>query len=134
MDIDVTIEGIKTDKNGKEYVSNPYLLKQLILSKEQDELTKEALNMFMLMIKNISSKKRYPSKEEEEDCQATAMLDVLQYWRSFDPTKGDNPNPFAYFTSLITNGIAKGWNMLHPENKKAEGAIFTSIDNGIYTL
>ena len=86
------------------------------------------------MVENISSKKKYPSKEEKEDCQQQAILDCLLYWKSFDPSKSAQPNPFAYFTSLITNGIAKGWNSLHPENKEAKGAIFTSIDNNIYSI
>lgn len=134
LNINTNIEGIKINKEGKEYVSNPALLKQIIISKEQGELTDEALQMLMLMVENISSKKKYPSKEEKEDCQQQAILDCLLYWKSFDPSKSAQPNPFAYFTSLITNGIAKGWNSLHPENKKAKGAIFTSIDNNIYSI
>lgn len=134
MDTTKKVEGIKINKAGKEYVSNPALLKQIIISKEQDELTSDAIQMLQLMIENISSKKRYPSQEEKEDCQQQAMLDCLLYWRSFDPSKSNNPNPFAYFTSLITNGIAKGWNTLHPENKKAPGVIFTSLDNNIYSI
>lgn len=134
MNINKNVEGIKINKDGKEYVSNPALLKQIIISREKDELTGDAIQMLMLMVENISSKKRYPSQEEKEDCQQQAILDCLLYWRSFDPSKSDNPNPFAYFTSLITNGIAKGWNTLHPENKKAAGAIFTSLDNNIYSI
>lgn len=90
--------------------------------------------MLQLMVKNISSKKKYPNYDEKMDCQAQAMMDCLLYWKSFDPSKSANPNPFAYFTSLITNGIAKGWNALHPENKKAKGCIFTSLDNNIHSL
>ena len=48
----------------------------------------------------------------KEDCKQTALLDCLQYWRGFDPEKSNNP--FAYFTSVITNGYAKGWNTLYP--------------------
>jgi hypothetical protein len=54
------------------------------------------------------------------------------YWERFDATKSNNP--FAYFTSVIVNGIAKGWNKLHPENKKVEGARFISLDNNIHNL
>jgi len=70
--------------------------------------------MLMMMVENISNTKRYPSQEEKEDCQQQAVLDILQYWKGFDPDKSASPNPFAYFTSIITNGIAKGWNSLHP--------------------
>lgn len=43
MKIDKNVEGIKVNKDGKEYVSNPALFKQIMLSKEKDELTNEAL-------------------------------------------------------------------------------------------
>lgn len=137
------VEGIKVNKDGKQYVSNPFLLKEIIKSREQDELTPDALKMLMLMVDKISNCRVYRDEEEREDCKQQARLDVLLYWRSFDPSKSENPNPFSYFTSLITNGIAKGWNQLHPEDKKSKGwnprnpnapAIFTSIDNNIFSL
>lgn len=37
------VEGIKTNKNGKQYVSNPYLLQEIIKSKKQGQLTDEAI-------------------------------------------------------------------------------------------
>ena len=114
--IDTTIEGIKVNKEGKEYVSNPFLFKEIMRSKEQDELTSDAVQMLLLMIENISAKKTYKDKEVEKDCKQQAMLDCLQYWRGFDPEKSNNP--FAYFTSVITNGLAKGWNAFYPQNKQ----------------
>ena len=132
MSIDASIEGIKTKKDGTEYVSNPFLFKEIMKSKEQDELTPDAIQMLMLMVENIIAKKTFKSPEDKEDCKQTALLDCLQYQRGFDPEKSNNP--FAYFTSVITNGYAKGWNALYPQNKKAKGAIFTSIDNGIYSI
>jgi len=88
--------------------------------------------MLLLMINNISAKKTYKDKEVEKDCKQQAILDCLKYWRRFDQEKSNNP--FAYFTSVITNGLAKGWNEFYPQNKQAAGAIFTSIDNGIYSI
>ncbi|WQJ53910.1 MAG: late sigma transcription factor [Wendovervirus sonii] len=134
LPIDKDVEGIKIKKDGKEYVSNPILLQEILISKEKGELTYNALQMLMMMVENISNAKRYPSQEEKEDCQQQAVLDVLQYWQGFDPDKSSSPNPFAYFTSIIINGIAKGWNSLHPQNKKAKGCVFTSLDNNVYTI
>ena len=99
------IEGIKTNKQGKQYVSNPYLLQEIMKSKAQDELTPEAIQMFQLMIENISAKKHYNDPEDRKDCWQSAYLDILLYWRGFDPEK--SKNPFAYFTSLIVNGMNK---------------------------
>ena len=132
MEIDTSIEGIKVNKDGKEYVSNPFLFKEIMKSKEQDKLTDAAIQMLMLMVDSIIAKKTFKTAEDKEDCKQTALLDCLQYWRGFDETK--STNPFAYFTSVITNGYAKGWNTLYPQNKKVKGAIFTSIDNGIYSI
>lgn len=126
------IEGIKVDKTGREYVSNPALLKEIIKSKEQDELTPNAIQMLLLMIENIQRKRYYKDPEEKKDCASAAMVDVLLYWRNFDQNKSNNP--FAFYTSVITNGIAKGWDKLHPETKKCPGARFTSLDNNIHSL
>jgi len=61
LTINKNVEGIKTKKDGKEYVSNPILLQEIIISKQQGELTYNALQMLMMMVENISNAKRYPS-------------------------------------------------------------------------
>lgn len=123
------IEGIKTNKAGKQYVSNPYLLQEIMKSKEQDQLTKEALIMFQLMIENISARKYYNNPDDRKDCWQSAYLDILQYWRGFDPEK--SKNPFAYFTSLIVNGMNKGWQKISGKIKKSD---MVSLDNNIHSI
>lgn len=126
------VEGIKVNKQGRAYVSNPVLYTEILKSKEQDELTEAAVKMLMLMVENIQRKCYYKDPEEKKDCAATAIMDCIQYWRSFDPSKSNNP--FAFYTSVITNGLAKGWDRLHPTNRKCPEARFTSLDNNIHTL
>ena len=123
------IEGIKTNKQGKQYVSNPYLLQEIMKSKAQNELTPEAIQMFQLMIENISAKKHYNDPEDRKDCWQSAYLDILLYWRGFDPEK--SKNPFAYFTSLIVNGMNKGW---HKISGKIKTSDMNSIDNNVHSL
>ena len=123
------IEGIKTNKQGKQYVSNPYLLQEIMKSKAQNELTPEAIQMFQLMIENISAKKHYNDPEDRTDCWQSAYLDILLYWRGFDPEK--SKNPFAYFTSLIVNGMKKGW---HKISGKIKTSDMISIDNNVHSL
>lgn len=123
------IEGIKTNKQGKQYVSNPYLLQEIMKSKAQNELTPEAIQMFQLMIENISAKKHYNDPEDRKDCWQSAYLDILLYWRGFDPEK--SKNPFAYFTSLIVNGMNKGW---HKISGKIKTSDMISIDNNVHSL
>lgn len=123
------IEGIKTNKQGKQYVSNPYLLQEIMKSKAQNELTPEAIQMFQLMIENISAKKHYNDPEDRKDCWQSAYLDILLYWRGFDPEK--SKNPFAYFTSIIVNGMNKGW---HKISGKIKTSDMISIDNNVHSL
>lgn len=123
------VEGIKTNKNGKQYVSNPYLLQEIIKSKKQGQLTDEAIQMFQLMVENISAKKHYNDPEDRKDCWQSAYLDILLYWKGFDPEK--SKNPFAYFTSLIVNGMNKGW---HKISGKIKTSDMISLDNNIHSL
>lgn len=125
------IEGIKTNKHGKQYVSNPYLLEEIYKSRERGELTPTAWKMFELMIKNISAAKHYNNPDDREDCCQSARFDLLKYWKSFDPSKYEKPNPFAYFTSVIINGMNKGWMSLYGKFKASE---MISLDNNIHSL
>ena len=111
------IEGIK-QKGNKIYVSNKDLLREIILSKEQDELTYNAVKMLQLIAENLAKKKHYKCPEDKEDCIQTAMLDIALYWKSYDPER--YINPFAYYTSMLCNGLAKGWNRLYGKIKAAK--------------
>ncbi len=122
------IDGIKT-KGDKQYVQNKELLKEIILSKKQDKLTYNAVKMLQLIAENIANKKRYKCIEDKEDCIQTAMLDIALYWRSFDPER--YKNPFAYYTSILCNGLSKGWNKMYGKFKASE---MTSLDNNIHSL
>lgn len=123
------IEGIK-QKGNKIYVSNKDLLREIILSKQQDQLTYNAVKMLQLIAENLVKKKHYKCPEDREDCIQTAMLDIALYWRSFDPERFNNP--FAYYTSMLCNGLAKGWNRLYGKIKSSE---ITSLDNtNIYSF
>lgn len=123
------VDGLRTSKQGKIYVQNDVLLREVLKSKEQDELTPMALKMFDLMIQNISSKKYYNNPDDKKDCWQSAYLDILMYWRGFDPEK--TSNAFAYFTSLIINGLNKGW---HKCAGKLKTSDIVSLDNNIHTL
>lgn len=112
------------------YVKNRDLREQLIISKEQDELTKEALEMIMLMAEKFSTKFKYIYHEDKEDCISFAIMDCYCYWRGYNPDK--SANAFAYITQVIKNGFAKGWRKLYgnmPKSKK-----ISVSQNNIYSL
>ena len=99
------------------HVKNKDLREEIIKSKEQDELTPEALDMFILMADKFGNKLTYIYIEDRQDCCSTAIMDCFQYWRGYDPEK--SLNAFAYYTQIIKNGYAKGWRRLYGNMPKS---------------
>lgn len=114
----------------KIYVKNADLRAELIKSKEKDELTPEALDMFILMANRFSRKFTYYHEEDREDCISFAIMDCYLYWKGYNPEKSSNA--FAYISQIIKNGYAKGWRKLFgnfPKSKKV-----SISQSNIYTL
>ena len=111
------------------YVKNRELREELIKSKEQDELTPEAIRMFMLIAERFGQRLVYADPEDGKDCMAFAIMDCYQYWRGYNPIY---PNAFAYITQIVKNGYGKGYRKIYgkfPMSKKV------SINqNNIYSL
>ena len=120
----------------KNYLNNRDLHAAMSESKELGHLTPVAEKMLMLLAERTIRKMSYARAADKDDCLQFAMLDLLKYWKNFNP---DFPNAFAYFTEIAKRGYAKGWNKIHP--KKYTGTI--SIDgvggsgedqSGIYSI
>jgi len=94
------------------YVNPEELKEEVLASLAAGVLTPKAIDIFMRMAKEISKKFRYKDEEDRKDCISFAMMDVLRYWKSFNPEK--SKYPFAYYTQILKNGFAKGWRKLHP--------------------
>lgn len=112
------------------HVKNKDLREELVLSKQKNELTPQALDMFILMAKKFSANFTYVYEEDKEDCISFAIMDCYLYWRGYDPEK--SANAFAYITQIIKNGFAKGWRKLYgnmPKSKK-----ISVSHNNIYSL
>lgn len=123
-------DGERVKKQPANYYINPQELREeVIKSRELNELTPRAVIMFQTMAKEASKKLRYRDEEDRKDCIAFAMMDVVRYWRSYNPEK--SKDPFAYFTQMIKNGFAKGWRKLHPLS--AGDKVSLSHDN-VFTL
>jgi DNA-directed RNA polymerase specialized sigma subunit len=120
---------VKKKKPSNYYVDPKELKEELAKSKEGNELTPRAIAIFQTMASEASKKLRYRDEEDRKDCIAFAMMDVVRYWRSYNPEKSNNP--FAYFTQMIKNGFAKGWRKLHPLS--AGEKVSLSHDN-VYTI
>lgn len=113
-----------------QYVKNADLRNELINSKEQDKLTSEAINMFILMAQKFSLKFTYEYDEDRKDCIQFAIMDCYKYWRGYDPNVSQNA--FAYISQIIKNGFAKGWRKLRGNMPLSKT---TSIEqNDLYNL
>lgn len=94
------------------YVKNADLLKEILISRERDELTPRAVEMIIAICENAAKKLYYKNPQDREDCISSAIEDCLTHWRNFDPAKSQHPNPFAYFTSVCVCGYARAWRQL----------------------
>ncbi len=108
---------IQVRDKSNDYVNSSELLKEAVLSKEQEELTARMIVMIQLMVKKLGTKFRYKNEEDRFDCEQQALMDVLSYWHNFDPEKGSNA--FAYFSQIIKMGFAKGFRVLHGDVDKS---------------
>lgn len=104
-----------TDVPSNYYVKPLELKEEILLSLKNDELTPKAINMLLLMVKNMSRKFSYKYEEDRKDCQAFAVLDIVRYWRGFDPEKSNYP--FSYYSQMIKNGLAKGIRKVRPKSE-----------------
>lgn len=112
------------------HVKNADLRNEIIKCKEKDELSIEAIEMFMLMAKKFSTKFTYIYPEDREDCISFAVMDCYQYWRGYNPEK--SLNAFAYYTQVIKNGFAKGYRRLYGNFPKSKKVSLSS--NKIYNI
>jgi hypothetical protein len=119
-------------KRKKDYLNNKDFYDEIVKSKEQDKLTPTAEKMLMLLAERAITKMKYVDQDDKKDCLAFAMLDLLKYWRGFNPKY---KNAFAYFTEIAKKGYAKGWNKLYPKKYSGTISINGGMDSeGIYSI
>jgi len=107
----------------KNYLNNKDFYEAIVESKNQDKLTPTAEKMIVLLAERSIRKLTYVSEDDRNDCLQFALLDLLKYWRNFNP---EYTNAFAYFTEIAKRGYAKGWNKIHPQKYKST----LSLDKG----
>lgn len=112
------------------YISGKQLFNEIVISKNNNELTPEAVNMFIKLANELSQTLKFKYDDDKRDCVAFAISDLLLYWRNFDPSK--STNAFAYFTQVTKNGLAKGFKKI-----RGDGANYKLIpinDDGIMNI
>lgn len=92
-------------------VNNEDFVKEIMISKGRNELTTKAVDYFIKIANHAIRKLHHKDPRDREDCIQFALLDLLLYWRNFDPTVSNNA--FAFYTQMTYNGYAKGYKKIH---------------------
>ena len=111
-----------------QYLNNKELYIEIIVSKAQGRLTRNAERMLELLAKKTIKKMRYYSNDDKLDCYQTGLLDMFEYWYNFKEDK--STNAFAYFTEIFKRGLARGWNNLYKKKGDNEHQIKLISING----
>jgi hypothetical protein len=120
------------------YLNNKDLYVEIIISKAQGKLTRNAEKMLELLAKKTIKKMRYWSNDDKFDCYQSGLLDMFQNWYNFNEEK--SVNAFAYFTEIFKRGMVKGFNQLYlkkgdSENKLKRISIESSNDgSGLHSI
>lgn len=94
------------------YLHNKDMYIEIVVSKAQGKLTKEASNMIQILANRTIKKMRYWSEDDRMDCYQSGILDMYDNWYNFSEEKSDG-NVFAYFTEIFKRGLAKSFNQLY---------------------
>ena len=127
-------------KGDQHYINNKDFTEEIIKCKGNGELSPFALQCFMSLANRAVDRLYFRDFRDREDCIQSAILDCLKYWKSFDETKSENPNAFAYFTQMCKNGYAKEWKKIHKKTglEKDERLEFISLgtngESSIYSI
>lgn len=112
------------------YIDKEEFRQEILKCREADELSEKLTLMFMELARNVSNRMYYQNPDDKEDCISTALVACVKYWRSYNPEKSDNP--FAYFTSVCTLGLCKGWRDL--QKGKAPQTLSIPISDQIFSI
>jgi DNA-directed RNA polymerase specialized sigma subunit len=83
--------------------------------------------MMMLMVHKYSNKGNWRYYTWLEDMRSHAVMTLCEKWAKFDESKaGEYPNPFAYFTSIISNAF-KSYKIEEDKQRNAKDAICERI-------
>jgi len=89
----------------KYYVKNKDLLPEMVRYKETGKISEELGTMILAIATNYSNKGSFYNYTWKDDMIMEGVSTVLRYMHNFDPKKQKNPNPFAYFTTIIHNAF-----------------------------
>lgn len=120
------------------YINNKEFTAEIMACKAKGELSKKAVEYFILLTNRTILKMRYSNPLDKEDCIQSALMDMCKYWKNFDVNR--STNAFSFFTQFVKNGVAKEYKRIHKQvgmkdGEKAEViSINQSGDSEIFSL
>lgn len=90
-------------KKKKKYLNNKDLLAEVILSKEQGQMTDKLARMLTMLTNNYGKRDNYANYTYIDDMKAYAMMMIVRTWFKFDENKSNNP--FAFYTQCIKHSF-----------------------------
>lgn len=103
-------------------------------SKEQDKLTDKAVDFFIKMAVHgvRHGNLHYQDQRDEEDCIQAALCECLKHWKNFDETQFSDP--FSFFSSVIFNGYANQFKIIHRHRFVKTTKLYRCDYNGEFNI
>jgi len=94
------------------------LYEEMVKSKNQDKLTKPALETIKEMNKLIHNKLLFKNLEDANYSKEVAEKEILERWVYFNPDHPAKPNSaYNFISEVIKRGYARAWRKLYPKEK-----------------
>lgn len=113
-------------KRVRNYLNNPDLLAQVVISKQNGKMSDILAHMLMLLCLRYATKPGYAGYTYNDDMQGYALMMLCRTWHKFDPEKSDNP--FAFYTQCIKHSFIQ---YLNQEKKQRDIRDELLIDGGM---
>jgi len=86
------------------YIKEEELQRELFISKRNNELTSEGLEIFMKMAELRSHSYNFIDEEIRKESILFAVLSCYKYWRKYDHNKGRG---FVFFSVIISHAFIR---------------------------
>ena len=83
-------------------------------SRDHGRMTPKLGKMFMLLVDKISKKGNWRNYTYLDEMKSSALLQLSQVGLQFDEGRGQIPNPFAFYTTVVNNAFKR---VLNTEKK-----------------
>jgi len=90
---------------GKYYINKKDLLAAVIQSKEDGKMSDQLAAYLHLLTAKYAKSSQYIGYPFNDDMQGYALMMLVRTWNGFDPSRSENPNPFAFYTQCIKNSF-----------------------------